>query len=94
MTVRQGLVAFALDRGPKRERGAQGDRGARARARRNRARLVTDQSRSAPAYPAKHSPPTVPVTVIRTPAAAAAATPSLPRMSTAAAAPALGPTGS
>jgi hypothetical protein len=36
----------------------------------------------------------VPVTVISTPAAAAAATPSLPRMSTAAAAPTLGPTGS
>ena len=36
----------------------------------------------------------VPVTVINTPAAAAAATPSDPRMSTAAAAPTLGPTGS
>jgi hypothetical protein len=36
----------------------------------------------------------VPVAVKSTPAAAAAATPSLPRMSTAAAAPTLGPTGS
>jgi hypothetical protein len=36
----------------------------------------------------------VPVTVRSTPAAAAAATPSLPRISTAAAAPTLGPTGS
>ena len=64
------------------------------RERRNAARRLTDQSRSAPAHAAKHSPPTVPVTVIRTPAAAAAATPSLPRMSTAAAAPTPGPTGS
>ena len=63
-------------------------------ARRKRARLISDQSRSAPAHAAKHSPPIVPVTVIRTPAAAAAATPSLPRMSTDAAAPTLGPTGS
>jgi hypothetical protein len=69
-------------------------RGARARARRNAARRLTDQSLSAPAHAAKDSPPTVPVTVSSTPAAAAAATPSLPRMSTAAAAPTLGPTGS
>jgi hypothetical protein len=34
---------------------------------------MTSQSRSAPAHAAKHSPPTVPVTVSRTPAAAAAA---------------------
>ena len=42
----------------------------------------------------KISPPTVPVTVMMTPAAAAAATPCRPRMSTAAAAPAPGPAGS
>jgi hypothetical protein len=41
-----------------------------ARARRSPRRLPP-QSRPAPAHPAKHSPPTVPVTVINTPAAAA-----------------------
>jgi hypothetical protein len=41
----------------------------------------------APAQAANPRPPSVPVTVSRTPAAAAAATPSWPRMSTAAAAP-------
>lgn len=47
-----------------------------------------------PAQAAKQSPPSVPVTVRSSPAAAAAATPWLPRMSTAAAAPTVGPTGS
>ena len=59
-----------------------------------RAEVTAYQSLSAPAHAAKHSPPTIPGAVISTPAAAAAATPSLPRMSTAAAAPTLGPTGS
>src|SRR4051812_250663 len=53
-----------------------------------------DQRRSRPAQQANPSAPAVPVAVISTPAAADAATPSLPRIRTAAAAPTAGPTGS
>ena len=50
--------------------------------------------RSARAQPAKQSAPTAPVAVSRAPAAATTATPLEPRISTAVAAPRLGPTGS
>src|SRR4051812_43840038 len=52
------------------------------------------QRRSVPAHAANVRPPAMPVAVERTPAAATAATPSRPRMTTAAAAPTLGPMGS
>ena len=57
-------------------------------------RTPSERRRSAPAQPAKHSPPIVPVTVSSTPAAATAATPSLPRIRIAAVAPTVGPIGS
>src|SRR6185503_9345876 len=56
--------------------------------------LADGRSRSTSAQDAKQRAPTAPVAVSRAPAAAVAATPFAPRMTTAAAAPRLGPTGS